>query len=157
HRCTGKANTSGDVKRSRSRAAVRDACGPRRDQDTLGAVSNPERNDAPDDRVYDPPRPQAPAVDAESHAGLGHLDPRRWRVFGLTCLSYASYYLTRKNFAIAKPAIQNVYGFTTTQLGYIDSTYAAAYALGQFVWGAVADRYGPRRVIGFGMLASALF
>lgn len=83
------------------------------------------------------------------------LDPRRWAVFGLTWLSYASYYLTRKNYALAKVSLQKTYGLTTDQLGTIDSTYSAAYAAGQFFWGWAADRVGPRRVIGFGMMASA--
>lgn len=117
-------------------------------------MSPPARNDGPDDdRANDPPRPEAAPADV---AVLDHIDPRRWRVFGLTWLSYASYYLTRKNFSIAKATLQGTYGFTTKQLGFIDSTYSAAYALGQFVWGAVADRYGPRRVIAGGMLASAV-
>lgn len=121
-------------------------------------MTDPARNDGPDpDAMYAAPRELAAGASAAS-AGLTleQLDPRRWRVFGLTWLSYASYYLTRKNFSVAKATLQDTFGFTTKQLGSIDSTYSAAYAIGQFVWGAVADRYGPRRVIGFGMLASAL-
>jgi len=79
----------------------------------------------------------------------------RWRVFGLTWLSYVSYYLVRKNFSVAKASIQDTIGLGTRQLGYIDMGYSAAYALGQFVWGWTADRVGPRRVIGWGMLATA--
>lgn len=84
------------------------------------------------------------------------LDPRRFRVFGLTWLSYASYYFTRKNYSLAKVSLQNTYGLTTDQLGTIDSAYSAAYAVGQFVWGWAADRLGPRRVLGLGMLGTAL-
>lgn len=85
------------------------------------------------------------------------LDPRRFLVFGLTWLSYASYYFTRKNYALAKTSLQDTYKISTGELGTIDSAYSAAYAAGQFVWGAVADRYGPRRVLGLGMLATAFF
>jgi sugar phosphate permease len=143
------------------------SCGTAGDRDTLGAVSDPPRKDASDDdRVYAPPgggeaergadlAAGEPPGEAGSQHSEGALDPRRWRVFGLTWLSYASYYLTRKNFAIAKDTLYDTYGFSTKQLGSIDASYGAAYALGQFVWGATADRYGPRRVIGFGMLATA--
>ena len=79
----------------------------------------------------------------------------KWRVFGLTWLSYVSYYLTRKNFSVAKSSIQDQFGISTRSLGYIDMGYSAAYALGQFVWGPLADRVGPRRVIAFGMLGTA--
>lgn len=84
-----------------------------------------------------------------------HEDPRRWLVFGLTWLSYASYYLTRKNYSIAKARIQEAYGISADQLGTIGSAYSAAYAVGQLFWGSVADRLGPRRVVGAGMLATA--
>lgn len=82
--------------------------------------------------------------------------PLRFRVFGLTWLSYAAYYLVRKNFSVAKATLQDTFHITTNQLGLIDAGYSAAYAAGQFVWGAAADRFGPRRVIAIGMIATAL-
>jgi sugar phosphate permease len=97
-----------------------------------------------------------PGGEPAARASEKGLDPRRFLVFGLTWLSYASYYLTRKNYALAKTSLQDGYGVTTGQLGTIDSAYSAAYALGQFVWGAVADRVGPRRVLGLGMVGTAL-
>lgn len=113
--------------------------------------------DAPkDDAVYAPPGASTPPVEGISHVAEGHLDPRRFRVFGLTWLSYASYYLTRKNYSLAKVSLQNAYGLTTDQLGTIDSAYSAAYAIGQFLWGWAADRLGPRRVLGVGMIGTAL-
>ncbi len=119
-------------------------------------MSTPERNDAPnDDAVYATPAGATPPVGGVSHVDEGHLDPRRWLVFGLTWLSYASYYLTRKNYSIAKARVQDAYGLSTDQLGTIGSTYSAAYAVGQLVWGTAADRFGPRRVLGAGMLATA--
>jgi sugar phosphate permease len=97
-----------------------------------------------------------PGGEPAARASEKGLDPRRFLVFGLTWLSYASYYLTRKNYALAKTSLQDGDGVTTGQLGTIDSAYSAAYALGQFVWGAVADRVGPRRVLGLGMVGTAL-
>lgn len=77
-------------------------------------------------------------------------------MFGLTWLSYATYYLTRKNYALAKTSLKKSYGVTNGQLGDIDSAYSAAYAAGQFFWGWAADRIGPRRVLGLGMLGTAM-
>lgn len=107
-------------------------------------------------KAESPEPPRTPPIEAVSHVPEERLDPRRFRVFGLTWLSYATYYLTRKNYALAKTSLQDSYGLTTTQLGTIDSAYSTAYAIGQFVWGAVADRVGPRRVLGLGMLGTAL-
>ena len=76
------------------------------------------------------------------------------RAFGLTWLSYASYYLTRKNFAIVKSRLHAEMGVSMDTLGAIDTFYLAAYAIGQFVNGALGDRFGARRMIGIGMLAS---
>ncbi len=77
------------------------------------------------------------------------------RTFALTWLSYASYYLTRKNFAVVKTTLLGTYGISQIQLGIADTLYLAAYALGQFVNGALGDRFGARRVIGAGMLGTA--
>src|SRR5438128_2514700 len=40
-------------------------------------------------------------------------------------------------------------------LAAIDTGYLATYASGQFACGAIGDRIGARRLIGWGMLASA--
>jgi sugar phosphate permease len=77
------------------------------------------------------------------------------RTFVLTWTSYASYYITRKNFSVAKATMQKVLKLSTGTLAAIDFAYLGTYALGQFLWGGVADRIGPRRVIGIGMLATA--
>jgi sugar phosphate permease len=79
----------------------------------------------------------------------------RVQVFGLTWLSYASYYLTRKNFSVAKTNVMAAAHLSKQQLAHIDTSYLASYAIGQFVWGVVADKVGPRRVIGVGMLTTA--
>ncbi|GMV43941.1 MAG: hypothetical protein AMXMBFR64_56570 [Myxococcales bacterium] len=79
----------------------------------------------------------------------------RARAFSLTWLSYASYYLTRKNFGVVKLRMERELGVSMDMLGIIDTVYLAAYALGQFVTGALGDRLGARRMIGWGMLLSA--
>ncbi len=80
----------------------------------------------------------------------------RWRIFGITWLSYASYYFTRKAFSVAKIGISEDPNFelTTAMMGNIDAVYLAAYAFGQFVWGLMADRYGTRKVMIGGFIMS---
>ncbi len=90
------------------------------------------------------------------------LNPRyerwRWRTFGITWLIYASFYLTRQSFAVAKVAIpfDPSVSLTRSDLGLIDSTYLTVYMIGQFVFGPLGDRFGPRRILLFGLGLSVL-
>ncbi len=81
----------------------------------------------------------------------------RWRVFALTYLAYATYYLTRKPFSVDKTTITETLGVTMGELSAIDTAYLALYAVGQLVWGVVADRVGARRLIGGGMVLVSAF
>ncbi len=77
------------------------------------------------------------------------------RIFVLSWLGYFSYYITRKNFSVAKTSIEDELGVSSAALGQFDTFYLFAYAMGQFVCGALADRLGPRRILTIGMFGSA--
>jgi sugar phosphate permease len=93
-------------------------------------------------------------------AGKKNQKYERWRrrIFGVTWLAYAGFYLTRKSFAIAKNELKKpeVLGLTKAQMSGMDGAYSAVYALGQFFWGTLGDRYGTRKVVLFGMMASVV-
>ncbi len=80
--------------------------------------------------------------------------PRRWtsRVFVASWIAYFSYYFTRKHFSVVKSSL----GISESWLGYIDLGYLVGYAVGQFGAGVVGDKLGPRKMVTFGMLASAV-
>ena len=80
----------------------------------------------------------------------------RRRIFGVTWLAYAGLYLTRKAFSVAKNEMKKpeVLGLSKGQMSVMDGSYSAAYALGQLFWGTLGDRYGTRRVVLIGMMAS---
>ncbi|MDC0935874.1 MFS transporter [Pirellulales bacterium] len=80
----------------------------------------------------------------------------RWTTFAVTWLIYASLYLTRKSFAVAKVAFPEDASVTLTRadLGRIDSYYLTAYMAGQFLFGPLGDRLGPRRILLAGMALS---
>jgi OPA family glycerol-3-phosphate transporter-like MFS transporter len=88
------------------------------------------------------------------------LNPRyerwRWQTFGITWLIYASYYLTRQSFSVAKVAIDSdsQVAINREQFGLVDSAFLTTYMLGQFVFGPLGDRFGPRRILLFGMALS---
>lgn len=87
---------------------------------------------------------------------------RRWqfRIFAITWTAYAAFYFTRQAFSVAKVGILDdpaVNATLTKQiLGDLDAAYLAAYAVGQFVWGSLADRWGPRVVVLGGLVMSAV-
>ncbi|WP_286237552.1 MFS transporter [Neptuniibacter halophilus] len=82
----------------------------------------------------------------------------RWQIFGITWLAYASFYFTRKAFAVAKVGMEEDPNFsiTTEMMANMDAAYLIAYAIGQFMWGMFADRFGTRVMILSGLLASVV-
>lgn len=80
----------------------------------------------------------------------------RWQIFAITWLGYAGFYLTRKSFSVAKIGLEDEFGYTNTQLGYFDNAYLWAYMVGQFLWGVLGDKLGPRRILLGGFLISCL-
>lgn len=87
-----------------------------------------------------------------------HVRLRVWqlRIFAVTWLAYAGFYLTRKALSIAKVELKRpeVMGLSTETLSLIDGGYLAAYAGGQFLWGILGDRLGTRAVVLTGMAGS---
>lgn len=77
------------------------------------------------------------------------------RAFALTWLSYATYYLTRKNFSVVKSRLHDTMGLSTMQLASIDMLNLSMYAFGQFLCGVLGDRIGSRKLLTLGMLGSA--
>src|SRR5262245_34501417 len=86
--------------------------------------------------------------------GADH-ERKRKTAYAVSWTAYASYYLARKGFSVAKKPMEAELGVTRAELGGIDTAYLAAYAAGQFVNGVLGDRLGARRLLGFGMLLSA--
>jgi OPA family sugar phosphate sensor protein UhpC-like MFS transporter len=100
--------------------------------------------------------------DRVSQSGREALNPRyerwRWLTFGITWLIYAGFYFTRQSFGVAKAAIEKApnVALTRAHQGDVDSAYGATYMLGQFVFGALGDRFGPKRILLGGMALSIL-
>jgi sugar phosphate permease len=79
----------------------------------------------------------------------------RYTAWGLTWVAYASYYFGRKGFSVVKSTLRRSLGVSEYALGAIDTCYLIAYAVGQFGSGYLGDRVGSRKLIGYGLIASA--
>ena len=74
------------------------------------------------------------------------------KIFGVTWITYAGFYLCRKNLSIALPLLAGVAGLHSYQLANIVFGYSFLYAIGQFGFGFLSDRIGPKLVVGTGLL-----
>lgn len=62
----------------------------------------------------------------------------RFQIFMSIFIGYAGFYLTRKIFAFAMPALEKD-GFSKSQLGTILSGVSIAYGFSKFIMGNVSD------------------
>jgi sugar phosphate permease len=74
------------------------------------------------------------------------------KIFAVTWITYAGFYLCRKNLSIVLPLLHGASGLGSIDLANIVFGYSLLYAIGQFGWGFLSDRIGTRRVVGAGLL-----
>jgi MFS transporter, ACS family, glucarate transporter len=73
--------------------------------------------------------------------------PVRYRILGLLfVLSFANYFL-RNSFSVAQPTIQQEFGFSHAEIGWILGSFNVAYALFNIPGGVFGDVLGPRRAL----------
>ncbi|WP_433872154.1 MFS transporter [Saccharopolyspora sp. CA-218241] len=61
-------------------------------------------------------------------------------------------YIDRSTLAIANSSVQEEFGIGPAEMGLLLSVFSWAYAFGQLPAGGLLDRFGPRRVLGGGLL-----
>jgi sugar phosphate permease len=72
----------------------------------------------------------------------------RYLMLGLMCLMYFIAYIDRVNISIVGPMLKQEMGLTPIQLGLVFSAFAYPYAAMQIFGGWLADKLGPRLVLG---------
>jgi sugar phosphate permease len=85
-----------------------------------------------------------------------HRDPHRWVVFTVICLIYFFVYFHRVSTSVIVSDLLAAFNTTATALGFMSSMYFYIYAFDQPIVGYLADRIGPRRVIGWWSVIAAL-
>lgn len=78
------------------------------------------------------------------------------RTFAFSYLTYAVYYLTRLNFSAALPAMGRELGYPKLLLGLMGGGFSAVYAVGLIANGRMAERFGAKKLITFGLIISAM-
>ena len=81
----------------------------------------------------------------------------RWLLTVWMFLISAVAYLDRVNISIAGSSIAREFHIDNVQLGWIFSSFLVGYALFQAPGGALADKFGARKVLGLGVVWWAIF
>ena len=71
----------------------------------------------------------------------------RWLVLALACVTSWLLYLHRYSWGVIKPEVKSEFGFSDTQLGWLDSAFNFSYALFQVPGGLLGDLLGPAIVL----------
>ncbi|MBL7147240.1 MAG: MFS transporter [Nanoarchaeota archaeon] len=82
--------------------------------------------------------------------------PWRKRILFSVWITYASFYLGRVNMSVAIPGIMKEFSISKTEIGLVLTALFTLYAIGQFVNGQLADKFGARKLITTGLLMSAI-
>src|SRR5215472_10883896 len=80
----------------------------------------------------------------------------RFRVFLTAWGLYAAYYFCRKNFSVVMPMMARDSHYGNFDLAQFVFVFSLAYAIGQFVAGALGDRFGGRFTGVLGAAVSAV-
>jgi len=77
-----------------------------------------------------------------------------WRIVSILSITATAGYICRVNVSTAGPLLMNEFNLSEVQMGRVFSAFILGYALFQVPAGALADKWGPRKVL---MLAAALW
>jgi MFS family permease len=80
------------------------------------------------------------------------LSIQRWAI-GLLVAGGALNYVDRATLSVANKLIQEELGIPVAKMGLLLSAFLWAYAFSQLPVGALIDRFGPRKLLGLGLLA----
>ncbi len=80
----------------------------------------------------------------------------QWRTLIILMIGYMLFYFVRKNFSIVMPALESELGISKAKLGLFLTINGVIYGLSRFINGFLADRVSRKRMMGLGLLLSAV-
>lgn len=80
----------------------------------------------------------------------------RLRMFYSCFLGYTTFYMCKKNIAVALPGLSHDFGYSNTELGLLGSSLYLTYAFGKFINGILADRSDVRKFFPTALILSAI-
>ncbi len=105
------------------------------------------------DFFKEPPIKQVTGSEEEIQKSYSHW---RKRMFYSCFIGYRTFYLCKKNIAVALPGLSTQFGYTNTELGLLGSSLYITYAIGKFVNGVLADRSDVRKFLPTALILSAI-
>ncbi len=83
---------------------------------------------------------------------MKNLTASQRKIFAITWITYAGFYFCRKNLSIVLPMLHGLSGLENLELAHVIFGYSLMYSIGQFGFGFLSDRIGPKRVVGVGLI-----
>lgn len=80
----------------------------------------------------------------------------RIRILYSMYIGYATFYLTRKSFTFAVPAMIHTLHFTKADIGILGSVFYITYGVSKFLSGIVADKSNPRYFMAVGLIITGI-
>jgi OPA family sugar phosphate sensor protein UhpC-like MFS transporter len=101
----------------------------------------------------------APCIDEIKDIKVVNKKYKYWRIrtFYSMYVGYAFYYLSRKSFTFAMPAMIKDLGFDKTQVGILASILSLTYGASKFVSGIMSDKSNPRYFMSIGLILTGFF
>ena len=81
----------------------------------------------------------------------------RWKIGGLLCAVAVVNFFQRANISVAAASMMKDFQLTQPQMGSVFSAFVLGYTLFQVPGGMLADRFGPRTILGWATASWALF
>src|SRR5262249_31759703 len=100
---------------------------------------------------------KAAMISDTSEADRGDVERRGWVVVGALIVGYIGIYLCRKNLSVAVPLLQQTFGASKSEVGWIASVGTVTYAIGNVGNGPIIARLGARRGLLLSLVVVALF
>ena len=99
---------------------------------------------------------QPVAVPPDAATTTPELDPRRWGVLGVLCLSLLLIVMDNTIVNVALPTIQEQLGATTSQLQWLVDAYILVFAGLLLTMGSLGDRFGRKGALSLGLAIAGL-